>query len=113
MNLPEKLKPLLKTPQLTHTRILLALAVAAITDGIQFFVGAVPVVDQVVDVVAMIIITWLIGFHILLLPTFAIKLIPVVDELPTWIACTIAVIALRKREQSATPPPPYKPVIDV
>jgi hypothetical protein len=31
--------------------------------------------------------------------------------LPTWTACVIAVIALRKREQNATPPPP-QPQLD-
>jgi hypothetical protein len=114
MNPPEKLNQFLKPPRLTHTRIVLALAVAAIADGLQLFLGAVPFVDQAIDVIAMILVTWLIGFHILLLPTFVVKLIPIVDELPTWIACTIAVIALRKAEHSATPPPPPdKPVIDV
>ncbi len=100
-------------------RIVLALAVATTADGLQLMAGPLGwvAVDQAIDVVAMIIITWLIGFHILLLPTFVIELIPVLEELPTWIACTGAVIVLRKREQSATPPPapppPDKPVIDI
>ena len=76
--------------------------------------------DQAVDCVAMILISWAIGFHILLLPTFVIELIPVLEDLPTWTACTVAVIALRKREQQkppsappSVPPPPDKPIIDI
>ena len=45
----------------------------------------------------------MIGFHWLLLPTFVLELVPVLEDLPTWTACVIAVIALRKREQK-TPP---------
>jgi hypothetical protein len=46
------------------------------------------------------------GFHILLLPTFVVELIPVLDDLPTWTACTIAVLIIRRREQRALPPLP-------
>jgi hypothetical protein len=53
----------------------------------------------------------------LLLPTFVIELVPVLEDLPTWTACTAAVIALRKREQRAAPPaippPPEKPTIEI
>jgi hypothetical protein len=44
-----------------------------------------------------------------------VELVPVLDDLPTWTACTAAVIALRKREQNNNPPPapPDKPVIDI
>jgi len=71
--------------------------------------------DQVIDAVAMILTAWLIGFHALLLPTFVVELVPVLDDLPSWTACVVAVIALRKREQRlATPPvPPEKPAIDI
>ena len=51
-----------------------------------------------VDVVAMALTVRLLGFHLLLLPTFAVELIPVVDTLPTWTACVAAVIFLRSRE---------------
>jgi len=47
----------------------------------------------------MVLTSWLIGFHWLLLPTFVLELVPVLEDLPTWTACTIAVIALRKRGQ--------------
>lgn len=103
-------------PKLTRTRIVLAVAVALIADGLQFALGpfgwvfAVPIID----VVAMLLTSWLIGFHWLLLPTFVTKFIPLLDELPSWTACTIAVIALRKREQRDTPlSPPAKPTIEI
>ena len=64
--------------------------------------------QSAVDVVAMLLAIWVIGFHLFLLPTFIIEFIPGVDMLPTWTACMIAVIALRKREQRGGPP-----VIDV
>jgi hypothetical protein len=120
MKLPEKFKTLFRVPALSRTRMVLALAIAVAADGLQLLFGplgwAFP--DQAIDCVAMILISWTIGFHILLLPTFVIELIPVLEDLPTWTACTAAVIALRKREQRNHPPtsplaPPDKPAIDI
>ena len=101
-----------RAPQLTRTRIILALAVAVFADGLQFLLNGVGWVgpDQVIDVIAMLLTCWLLGFHWLLLPTFAVEIVPLVDELPTWTACVAAVIVLRKRQQ--WPPPPIKPVIE-
>ena len=88
--------------------MILAFAVAVVADGLQFIFGPVPFVDQAIDVLAFGLTAWAIGFHLLLLPTFAVEFIPGVDMLPTWTACVIAVIALRKREQNAAPPPQLK-----
>lgn len=91
--------------------MVLALMTAVAADGLQLslnafgFVGA----DQVIDAIAFVLTAWALGFHLLLLPTFVIELIPVADMLPTWTACVIAVIALRKREQSAPRPPDLPP----
>jgi hypothetical protein len=52
---------------------------------------------QVLDVLAMVLTTLSIGFHVLLLPTFALEFIPLVDMIPTWTGCVVAVNALRKR----------------
>jgi hypothetical protein len=108
MKFPEQLQTMFRAPKLTRTRIILALSVAVIADGLQFFLGpagwALP--DQAIDLLAMLLTAWAIGFHLLLLPTFLAELFPVVDMLPTWTACVIAVIALRKRAQNAAPPPP-------
>jgi hypothetical protein len=117
MKLPDKLNKMFRAPKLTRTRIVLALAVAVFADGLQLLLGPLGWVfgDQAIDCVAMVLTSWAIGFHILLLPTFVIELVPVLEDLPTWTACTIAVIALRKREQRTPPsiPPPEKPTIEI
>jgi hypothetical protein len=102
----EKLQVLFRAPKLTRTRIMLALAVAVAADSLQFFLGPVgwAFPDQAIDLLAMLLTAWAIGFHLLLLPTFVAELFPVVDLLPTWTACVIAVIALRKREQRTVSP---------
>ena len=107
---------LLRVPKLTRTRIVLALAVAVIADGTQLLIGPFGWVfgDQLIDVVAMLLVSWLIGFHWLLLPSFVLELVPLVDEFPTWTACVMAVIILRRREQRPRPPlPPEKPTIEI
>lgn len=93
---------LLKTPRVTRNRKALALTVALVTDALQFGLGPLgwAFIDQGLDTVAMVLTTWILGFHLLLLPTFVVKLVPIADELPTWTACVIAVIALRKRDQA-------------
>jgi hypothetical protein len=117
MKLPESLNRIVRAPKLTRVRMIAALAVAVFADGLQLCLGPLGWAfgDQAIDFVAMIAISWLIGFHILLLPTFVVELIPVLDDLPTWTACTAAVIALRKREQRNAPPPlpPEKPTIEI
>ena len=118
MQLPEKLKLGFRAPRLTRARMILALVIAVVADGLQILFGPLgwAFIDQIIVFVAMILVSWVIGFHILLLPTFVVELIPVLDDLPTWTACTAAVIALRKREQGvATPPnsPPEKPTIEI
>jgi hypothetical protein len=116
MKLPEKLHRISRAPKLTRIRIILAIMVAVIADGLQFFLGPFgwAFADQIIDVIAMLLTSWLIGFHWLLLPTFVTELIPILDELPTWTACTLAVIILRKREQRNMPAfPPDKPIIEI
>ena len=90
-------------PPLTRTRIVLAVLVALAADGLQLPL-AIPPAPEIIDVVAAILTMWLLGFHLLLLPTFAVEFFPLVDMLPTWTGCAIAVIALRKREQRAVSP---------
>jgi hypothetical protein len=72
-------------------------------------------VDDLLDLVAMFLLSVLIGFHPLLLPTFVLEIVPVAEVLPGWTACVGIVVALRRRQQAATPhktsPPPG--VIDV
>lgn len=116
MKVPEKLNSVFRAPRLTRTRVVLSLAVAVVADGLQVLLGPLgwAFIDQAIDVVAMLLTMWILGFHILLLPTFVVELIPVADMLPTWTGCTAAVIALRKRAENAAPPPPSeKPTIEI
>jgi hypothetical protein len=119
MKLPEQFNSLFRAPVLTRARMIAAISVAVAADGLQFLLGPFGWggADQIIDFIAMLVVSRIIGFHILLLPTFIAELFPVIEDLPTWTACTAAVIALRKREQNHPPPsspsPPDKPVIDV
>jgi hypothetical protein len=116
MKLPERLNQFARPPKLTRLRIVLALAVAVSADGLQLLLNGVGWIgpDQVIDVIAMVLTWWLIGFHWLLLPSFMLELVPVADDLPTWTACVTAVVVLRKRQQRSPPPlPPEKPPIEI
>ena len=103
-----------QTPVLTRNRIRLAYATAVAADAFQLLLGPIGWVfpDEIIDVIAMVLTTRLLGFHPLLLPTFAVEFIPVIDLLPTWTACVAVVVALRKRQQPAHPPA-EGPAIDV
>jgi hypothetical protein len=116
MKLPETPNRRLRVPKLTRTRIVLALVVAGTADGVQLLLGPFGWVfgDQLIDVAAMLLVSWLMGFHWLLLPSFVLELVPAADELPTWTACVIAVVVLRKREERRPPPaPPEQPAIEI
>jgi hypothetical protein len=93
-------------PKLTPQRIGFAFAVSTVTDAVQFLLGPVGwlFVDEGLDVIAMILTSAALGFHMLLLPTFLLKLLPVVEMLPTWTACTAAVVVLRRNAERAAPP---------
>ena len=96
------MSPFFATPTLTRRRIAVAFVVAVVADGIQLFLGPLgwAFVDQAVDVAAMLLTCRILGFHLLLLPTFVIELIPVADMLPTWTGCVAAVVVLRKRAEA-------------
>jgi len=109
-----------RIPILTPARIGMACAVAFLADAFQVMLGPLgwTFIDEILDVGAMIVCTLLLGFHPLLLPTFVIEIVPVIDMLPTWTACVIAVSVLRKRQQQVPPaaapsPQGSSPVIDI
>jgi hypothetical protein len=103
------------TPRLTRQRMVLALVIAAAADVIQ--IALLPFtwtfVQAAVDVVAMVLVLPVLGFHLLLLPTFVIEFLPGVDMLPTWTGCVVAVIALKKRAQGSDPTAPPPPVTEI
>jgi len=102
-----------QTPVLTRNRIRMAYAAAVTADALQIMLGplgwAAP--DEIIDIVTMFLTWRAIGFHPLLLPTFALEFLPGIDMLPTWTACVALVISLRKKQQTTQTPP--GPVIDV
>ncbi len=112
--LAERIARCFGVPVLTRKRIAFAYAVAVVTDAVQLgfnWLGPLGwIVDDGLDVIAMVLTCGALGFHMLLLPAFVIELIPIADMLPTWTGCTTAVVMLRKRAQSRPPPlPPQLP----
>jgi hypothetical protein len=91
--------PFLRVPPLRPWRITAAFTVAVCADAAQLILGPLgwTFADEVLDLVAMGLTIWLLGFHVLLLPTFAIEMLPVVDMLPTWTGCVGLVVARRRR----------------
>ncbi len=105
MGLTHKINNLFRPAQLSRRRMALALLVAVAADSLQIPLQ-LPPGPQIIDVVAMVLTSAAIGFHILLLPTFALELIPMANALPTWSGCVLAVIALRRRAERPQPNPP-------
>lgn len=102
--------------RLNVTRVRLAYIVAIATDILQLILGPLgwTFTDEMLDVAAAIVISRLIGFHVLFLPTFVLEFLPVADLLPTWTGCVALVMAIRRRQRIPPPPPPPPgPVIDV
>lgn len=106
MNFEEKIAPWFGRPPLTRGRVGFAFVVSALTDALQFALGPLGwvFIDEALDILAMVLVSRAIGFHVLLLPTFVIEFIPGPDMLPTWTGCTMAVILLRRKAEPAAPP---------
>jgi hypothetical protein len=102
-------------PELTRKRIITAYVVAGVADLVEFpitaaelsVVGAGPgeVAACVVDTIVFGIMTKLLGFHWMFLPSFCVEVIPGVDMLPTWVGCVFFVVRQRKKEQNAAAAP--------
>jgi|SRR5581483_2172676 len=110
----------IRTPVLSRRRIWTALGIAVVADGLQVVLELAGgplgyAIADVIDVVTMVTMTVLLGFHPLFLPAFVAEFMPVIDMLPTWTACVGVVIALRRKQQQPVEPPPPPPgdVIDV
>ncbi len=99
--LSERFSRLLQAPVLTRSRVLTAYAIAVATDLLQLALGPFGwmFVDEILDVIAMLGISRAIGFHVLLLPTFALEFLPITDMLPTWTGAVAVVVTLRRKQQ--------------
>ena len=111
MKLVEKISQWFAVPVLTRERVWFAFTVAVVTDTIQLLLVLLgwTFLDEILDVIAMGLTCAALGFHMLLLPTFVIELVPVALMLPTWTGCTAAVVMLRKRARAQAQPPPLPP----
>jgi hypothetical protein len=97
---------------LSRKRILAAFAIAVMADVVQILLGPLgwTFADEITDVIAMGLIIWLLGFHPLLLPTFIIELVPLIDMLPTWTGCVAAVVMVRRNaSRPGVPSSPEEP----
>jgi hypothetical protein len=86
--------------RVTRADVRLAYATAVTIDVAQFLLGPFgwSGFDEILDAVGMIVISRLIGFHPLLLPTFVLEFVPFTDMLPTWTGCVALVARARKRQ---------------
>lgn len=102
--LPRWLGPFVHVPPLRPWRVAAAFAVALAADGVQLALGPLGFgfADEAIDVAAMAATAWLLGFHVLLLPTFLIEVLPVADALPTWTGCVALVVAHRRRQERSS-----------
>jgi len=90
----------LHPPRITRADVRLAYTVAVTVDIAQFLFGPLgwSGLDELLDAVAMVMVSRLIGFHPLLLPTFLLEFVPLADMLPTWTGCVALVVRARTRQ---------------
>jgi hypothetical protein len=106
---------MMTVPELTRKRILTAYAVAIVADLIEFPISALeltvigaPVamfLSFLLDVFVFGIMTFLLGFHWLFLPSFLVEVVPGLDMLPTWVGCVFFVVRQRKKVQAVNAAP--------
>jgi hypothetical protein len=92
---------------LKKNRVKLAFCVALLADAIQIPVSMIavtgvmlPIAESfivVVDLVAMALIMWCLGFHWILLPSFALEAVPGLDAIPTWTLCVAFLVRMNKQ----------------
>jgi len=51
--------------------------------------GAMSPVDDVIDVVVALALSWLVGWHWAFLPAFIAEIVPFVDLVPSWTIATL------------------------
>ena len=95
--IPGRRGPQVPRPPLSRQRLVLAWMVALSADFLKialaplFGPGFMSFFDDVLDVFVAVALTVLLGWHWEFLPGFIVKLIPLVDLVPTWsLACWMA-----------------------
>ncbi len=88
-----------------------ALAIAILADGVQivflpiFVGGALSPIDDLLDVAVAWILIRLLGWHWAFLPSFAAKLVPGVDLVPSWTMAVLVATRSVPSKQSKIEPP--------
>ena len=90
-----------QTRPLSRRRMVVAVCLALAADIVQLAAGPLgwAFFDEVVDVITMLIMMRLLGFHWLLLPTFVVEFIPFADMLPSWTGCVLLLVRTRLKQQ--------------
>jgi hypothetical protein len=91
------------------SRIRIARFIAVGADVLQlglfplFAEGFISPLDDALDVLVCVLLTWLVGWHYSFLPSVVIKVLPVADLVPTWtIAVFLATRQKRDLKQTGT-----------
>ena len=73
------------SPRFSRKQLALAFGIAAIADAIGILAGPLPPLIWVVDIVTVILLFIVLGWHWMLLPGLVMEAIPGVDMLPFWL----------------------------
>ena len=88
-----------------------ALLIAVLADAIQiavfpaFIEGALSPLDDLLDIVVAALLTRLLGWHWVFLPSFVAELIPGFNLVPSWTFAVLYVTREIPKETSAVEPP--------
>jgi hypothetical protein len=82
---PSEIEPHAPPRRYSRGRVAIAWAIAALVDAVQIAgVAAALPLNEGLDVVVAVALTFLIGWHIAFIPTFIIESLPFADLAPTW-----------------------------
>ena len=86
--------------QITSSNVRMAYAAAVAVDAAQLLLGPLgwAGLDEALDAGAAVVLSRLIGFHPLFLPTFVLEFVPFTDMLPTWTGCVMLVVKSRRAQ---------------
>jgi MFS superfamily sulfate permease-like transporter len=94
---PEEPSPRAKEPQssirprFSRRRLALAFAVAALSDGLSFFLTPVPPLQWAADGVTALLLFMVLGWQWILLPGLVMEAIPGLNVFPFWVLVVGAV----------------------
>jgi hypothetical protein len=77
--------PFSKTPRFSKRTLVLAVAIAAVSDAIGAFVTVAPPIAWAVDLATALLLFMVLGRQWLLLPGLALEAIPGLGVLPFWL----------------------------